>query len=405
MMKYLRKINDDIFYIGASDFRLALFENLFPIPDGISYNSYLILDEKTCVLDTADSAVQEQFLENLKSGLNGRKLDYFVVHHLEPDHSAVLMDVLKEYPDVTVVLNEKSYAMLQQFSNEPLQCSYLIVHEKDILKLGKHELTFIMAPMVHWPEVMVSYDIKDKILFSADAFGTFGALNGTIFNDEMVINDYFFSEARRYYTNIVGKFGVAVQGLLKKAKDLDIAMICPLHGPIWRSQMDELIYRYDLWSRYQEEDNGVVIIFGSMYQHTYLACNEIAMRLADKGITKIAMYDVSKVDVSYLISEIFRCKHIVLACPTYNGGIYPKMHNLLADMKALNVSNKNFGIIENGSWAPMVGNKMKEYLESLKNCCLMNQQLTIQTILKDQNREAVESFVDEVYTLYQKNEK
>lgn len=404
-MKYLRKIKDDILYIGASDHRLSLFENLFPIPSGVSYNSYLILDEKTCVMDSADASVKESFLENLKTGLNGRALDYFVVHHLEPDHSAVLIDILKEYPDVTLVLNSKSYSMMKSFLNEPMEFNYQLLSEKESLKLGSHELVFVMAPMVHWPEVMVSYDIKDKILFSADAFGTFGALNGNIFNDELVIDDYFYSEARRYYTNIVGKFGVAVQGLLKKASGLDISMICPLHGPIWRNNFTDLIHRYDLWSKYQEEDNDIVIIYGSMYQHTYQACCELALRLADKGILNIALYDVSKVDVSYLISEIFRCKHILLACPTYNGGIYPKMHNLLTDMEALNVSNKNIGIIENGSWAPMAGKKMKEQLSTLKNVYFMESQLTIQTVLKDSNEEALNLFINEVVGLYYNNKK
>lgn len=398
-MKYLRKIKDDICYIGASDHRLALFENLFPIPEGVSYNSYLILDEKTCVLDTVDSSVKNDFIESIKSGLNGRALDYLVVHHLEPDHSSVLRDVIKEYPSVTLVLNDKAFNMLKQFSNEPITCSHLIVQENSVLNLGHHQLSFVMAPMVHWPEVMVSYDLTDKILFSADAFGTFGALNGNIFNDEIILDDSFFSEARRYYTNIVGKFGNAVQVLLKKASALDIQMICPLHGPIWRKDFNHLIHLYDLWSKYQEEDNGFIIIYGSMYQHTYMACQEIALRLADKGIKNIQMYDVSKTDVSYLISEIFRCKNIILACPTYNGGLYPKMHNLIMDMQALNVSNKTIGIIENGSWASLSGKKMRELLSGLKNCTILENQLSIQTVLKDTDSKAVDDFVKELYHL------
>lgn len=398
-MKYLRKIKDDIYYIGASDHRLALFENLFPIPEGVSYNSYLILDEKTCVLDTVDSSVKNDFMESIKSGLNGRALDYLVVHHLEPDHSSVLRDVIKEYPNVTLVLNEKAFNMFKQFSNEPISCSHLIVQENSVLNLGHHKLSFVMAPMVHWPEVMVSYDLTDKILFSADAFGTFGALNGNIFNDEMLLDNSFYSEARRYYTNIVGKFGSAVQVLLKKASALDLEMICPLHGPIWRNDFNHLIHLYDLWSKYQEEDNGFILIYGSMYQHTYMACQEIALRLADKGIKNIQMYDVSKTDVSYLISEIFRCKNIILACPTYNGGLYPKMHNLIMDMQALNVSNKTIGIIENGSWASLSGKKMRELLSGLKNSTILENQLSIQTVLKDSNSKAVDDFVEELYRL------
>lgn len=402
-MKYLRKIKDDIFYIGASDHRLALFENLFPLPAGVSYNSYLILDDKTCVLDTIDQSVKDDFISNMKSGLNGRPLDYLVIHHLEPDHSAVILDVIKEYPSVTLVLNEKAFNMLKQFSNDPINCSHLIVQENSVLNLGHHQLTFMMAPMVHWPEVMVSYDCTDKILFSADAFGTFGALNGTIFNDEMRIDSSFYSEARRYYTNIVGKFGIPVQSLLKKACSLSIDMICPLHGPIWRNNFEHFIHLYDLWSSYQEEDNDVIMIYGSMYQHTYAACQELAYRMADKGIKHIAMFDVSKTDVSYLISELFRCKYVILACPTYNGGLYPKMHNLILDMQALNVSNKIVGIIENGSWASVAGKKLRELLGTLKNIKMMDHQLSIQTVLKDSNEQAIQEFLEELYQCYSGN--
>ncbi len=398
-MSYLRAIKDDIYYVGASDYRITLFENLFPLEHGVSYNAYLIVDEKTCLLDTVDGSVKEEYLASVAAGLKGRALDYLVVHHLEPDHSAVLIDIIKKYPEVTLVLNAKSASMLKNFIGESIEYHLLIVQENDTLSLGKHILTFIMAPMVHWPEVMVSYECTEKILFSADAFGTFGALSGNIFNDEMVIDENFYSEARRYYTNIVGKFGAPVQTLLKKASQLDLQMICPLHGPIYKNQFNEFIRRYDLWSRNEAECNDVVIIYGSMYGNTYRACSELALRLADKGLKNIKMYDVSKTDVSYLISEIFRVKNIVLACPNYNGGIYPKMHNLLTDMQALGVSNKNIGVIENGSWAPIIGKKIKEILMSLKNINILNSDLKITTMLKASNEPAMIALVEEICSL------
>ncbi len=398
-MSYLRAIKDDIYYVGASDYRITLFENLFPLEHGVSYNAYLIADEKTCLLDTVDGSVKEEYLASVAAGLKGRGLDYLVVHHLEPDHSAVLIDIIKQYPEVTLVLNAKSASMLKNFIGESIVYHSLIVQENDTLSLGKHTLSFMMAPMVHWPEVMVSYECTEKILFSADAFGTFGALSGNIFNDEMVMDEKFYSEARRYYTNIVGKFGAPVQTLLKKASQLDLHMICPLHGPIYKNQFNELIRRYDLWSRNEAECNDVVIIYGSMYGNTYRACSEVALRLADKGLKNIKMYDVSKTDVSYLISEIFRVKNIVLACPNYNGGIYPKMHNLLMDMQALGVSNKNIGVIENGSWAPIIGKKIKEILMGLKNINILNSDLKITTMLKASNEPAMIALVEEICSL------
>ncbi len=398
-MSYLRAIKDDIYYVGASDYKINLFENLFPLEHGVSYNAYLIIDEKTCLLDTVDNSVKEEYLASVTSGLKGRTLDYLVVHHLEPDHSAVLLDIIKQYPEATLVLNAKSATMLQNFIGESIEYHSLIVQEKDTLSLGKHTLSFMMAPMVHWPEVMVSYEISEKILFSADAFGTFGALSGNIFNDEMVIDENFYSEARRYYTNIVGKFGAPTQTLLKKASQLEIQMICPLHGPIFKNQFAEFIKRYDLWSRNEPECNDVIIIYGSMYGNTYRACSELALRMADKGLKNIKMYEVSKTDVSYLISEIFRVKNLILACPNYNGGIYPKMHNLLIDMQALGVSNKNIGVIENGSWAPIIGKKIKEILLSLKNINILNSELKITTMLKASNEPAMISLVEEICSL------
>lgn len=401
-MRYLRKVKDDILYIGSSDLRLDLFENLFPLEHGVSYNSYLILDEKTCALDTVDASIKEEYLKNLIVGLNGRKLDYLIVNHLEPDHSSVIFDVIQEFPEVTLVLNIKSADMLRKFMDRELSYQTLIVKEADELCLGEHTLTFVMAPMVHWPEVMVTYDKKEHILFSADAFGTFGALSGNIFDDEIILDHQFYDEARRYYTNIVGKYGQPVQTLLKKANALNIQMICPLHGPIYRKYLSEMIHRYDLWSRYEAEDNDLIIIYGSMYNHTFHACMDLANRLADKGVSNIRLYDVSKTDVSYLISEIFRVKSIILACPNYNGGIYPKMHNLLMDMQALNVSNKNIGVIENGTWAPIIGKKMRDILANLKGIHLLESELKINTILKNNDEDVLKALVSEILSVIEK---
>lgn len=393
-MKIVRKIKNDLYYIGASDMRLHLFENLFPINEGVSYNSYCIIDSKTCVLDTVDHAVEEAFFSNLNCALNGRKLDYLIVNHLEPDHSSCIQEVILRYPDVTVVFNEKSYAMFQKFIDQPITFATHIVKENDILDLGHHKLTFLMAPMVHWPEVMVTYDMTDKILFSADAFGTFGALQGNIFADEVNLNDTFYAEARRYYTNIVGKFGPAVQAILKKAQAVEVEMICPLHGPIWRKNLKDFIHRYDLWSRYEAEDQDIIIIYGSMYNNTYHVCEDLALLLADRGVKNIKLYDVSKVDISYLIAEIFRVKNIVLAFPNYNGGIYPKMHDLLNDMQALNVSNKNVAIIENGTWALIAGKKVRELLLSMKNIEIIFEPVRIETTEKKANLEQLIGLAD-----------
>ncbi len=382
-MNTVRRIKDNIYYVGASDNRLELFENLFPIKDGVSYNSYVILDEKTALIDTADHSVFDTFIENVDHVLNDRKLDYLVINHLEPDHSALIKEIAILYPNVTLVLNERSKKMLDGFFNKQLNAKTLIVKEGDILDLGCHKLTFVMAPMVHWPEVMVSYDITSKILFSADAFGTFGALNGNLFDDEFEKDSYFYSEARRYYTNIVGKFGKQVESLLNKAKELDIKMILPLHGPIWRTDISKMVELYSKWALYEAESNDVIIIYGSMYGNTMNACYALANQLGMSGVKNIKMYDVSKTDVSFLISEIFRVKNIILASPNYNGGIYPKMVNLLHDMKALNVQNKNISIIENGTWALVITKQIKEILDNLKNIRYVGPELKITTTLKD----------------------
>ena len=321
-MHCVTNIHEDLYWLGGSDRQLAKFENVFPIPRGVSYNAYLVLDEKTVLLDTVDKAVGERFFENLEFALAGRPLDYVVVNHMEPDHCATLGELLRRWPGAQVVANAKTVPMVSQFFDCDISNRAVVVKEGDTLCTGRHTFTFLMAPMVHWPEVMVTYDAADKVLFSADAFGTFGALNGNIFADQVDFERDWLDDARRYYTNIVGKYGAQVQSLLKRAAGMEIQMICPLHGPIWRENLEWFLEKYQRWSTYTPEDRGVAIFCGSIYGHTENAAEILAARLAERGVKNIALYDVSHTDVSYLVSEAFRCSHLVLASATYNGEIY-----------------------------------------------------------------------------------
>ncbi|MBQ7506122.1 MAG: FprA family A-type flavoprotein [Lachnospiraceae bacterium] len=383
-MKNIRKVTEDIVWIGASDRRLALFENAFPIPRGVSYNSYLINDDKTALMDTTDASVSEQFLENLKAALSGRKLDYLVINHMEPDHCATVGETLLRYPSVEVVGNAKTFQMLEQFFDAELpENRRVVVKEGDQLSLGKHNLTFVMAPMVHWPEAMFSYDATDKALFSADAFGTFGALNGNIFADEVEFERDWLPDARRYYTNIVGKYGNNVQAVLKKAAGIEISLILPLHGPVWRKDLAWLLDKYQKWSTYEAEEKGVAILYSSMYGHTASFADAMAGALAEKGIRNIAVYDVSTTDISVLIAEIFRFNTIVLASVSYNAGIHPKMEALLSDMKALAVQNKKVAVAENGTWAPSAQKCIRAALEGMKNMEIIEPAITIRSSFKE----------------------
>lgn len=393
-MYNVRKVTEDIVWVGASDRRLALFENIFPIPRGVSYNSYVLLDEKTVLLDTVDASVAGQFFENLEHVLDGRKLDYLIVNHMEPDHCAMIGDLVRRYPEVQVVGNTKTFGMIKQFFGTDFAERAVTVKEGDTLATGAHTLHFVMAPMVHWPEVMVTYDEKDKVLFAADGFGTFGALNGNIFADEVDFDRDWLDDARRYYTNIVGKYGASVQALLKKASGLEIAVICPLHGPIWRENLGYILEKYQKWSTYEAEDQAVVILYATMYGNTASAADALAGRLAAKGVKKIAVYDVSNTHVSELISEIFRASHVVFAAPTYNGGIYPVMENLLADMKALAVQNKTVALMENGTWAPTTAKQMREKLAELKNVTILDTQITIKSAMAPEQEGQLEALVD-----------
>ena len=395
-MHCTRKVTDGIHWVGANDRRIAKFENMFPVPRGVSYNSYVILDEKTALMDTADSSVAERFMENVEAVLDGRTLDYLVVQHMEPDHCANIVAIIEKYPEVTVVGNAKTMQMIGQFYSGTKAEHTLLVKEGDKLSLGEHELNFVTAPMVHWPEVMVTYESKEKILFSADAFGTFGALNGTLFDDEIFFDAVWMEDARRYYTNIVGKYGPQVQALLKKAAGLDIAMICPLHGPVWRNDLELLLEKYDQWSRYEAEEDGVLIVYGSMYGNTENAAEVLAAEIAEQGIKNIKMYDASVTDCSYLIAEAFRYNRIVVAAPTYNAGLFAPIEHFLNDMKALNVQNKKIALLENGTWAPMAGKHMRAIVESMKNMEIVEPVISIKSALQPAQMEDVRTFVGEL---------
>lgn len=395
-MHCVKKVTDDLYWIGGSDRRLALFENVYPIPRGVSYNSYVLLDEKTVLLDTVDASISGLFFENLEYVLNGRTLDYLIVNHMEPDHCAVIGDVVRRYPDVKLVCNAKTVPMLKQFFNFPVEDRTVIVKEMDTLCTGKHTFVFVMAPMVHWPEAMVSYDTVDKILFSADGFGTFGAINGNLFADEVNFERDWLDDARRYFINIVGKYGVQVQNLLKKAATLEIKMICPLHGPVWRENLGWFIEKYDTWSSYKPEDQAVMIAYASIYGNTENAAEILASKLADKGVKNIAMYDVSVTDPSVIVSESFRCSHLVFAAPSYNGGIFTKMETVLSELKAHSLQNRTVAIMENGTWAPVAGRQMREIFAGMKNIELLEEGVTIRSAVKEAQEASLEALAEKI---------
>ena len=395
-MQDIRKISNDLFYIGCSDRRLALFESAYPVPQGISYNSYLLLDEKTVLFDTVDKVCSVQFFENLRSGLNGRKLDYIIVHHMEPDHCALLEEVVRLYPDVKIVCSAKTVSLIKQFFNFNIDNHALLVKEGDTLNTGKHEFTFLMAPMVHWPEVMVSYDKTDKALYSADAFGSFGAINGNLFDADVNWERDYLDEARRYYTNIVGKYGAQVQMLLKKASALDINVIYPLHGLIIKDNIGLFIEKYDKWSRYEAEEKSVLIAYSSVYGGTENTVNILAGKLADRGVKGIKMYDVSQTHSSYVLSDAFKYSHIVFATTTYNNGIFETMEHLIHNISAHNLQNRKVVLIQNGSWAPTCGNAMKTILEGLKGIDIIDESICIKSALKEEQLAELDTLADKM---------
>lgn len=393
-MHNTRKITEDLIYIGCSDRKIALFESAYPVKDGMSYNSYLLKDDKTVLFDTVDKSCAKQFYENLEYALDGRTLDYLVVQHMEPDHCALIEEIVKTHSDVKVVCTLKTVDMLKQFFN--IEIEPIVVKEGDKLNTGKHELQFFMAPMVHWPEVMVTYDSVDKILFSADAFGSFGAINGNLFDNEAGCKCSYFSEARRYYSNIVGKYGMQVQALLKKAAGLDIQMICPLHGLIIRERIAKFVEKYNLWSTYTPEDKAVMIAYSSVYGGTENAVNILASKLSEAGVKNIKMFDTSVTHPSFILSEAFRCSHIVLASTTYNMSIFESMDAFLQILASHNLQNRKYVIIQNGSWAPACGGKMKEIIEKLKGSEILDDTLVIKSTLKEDQLVQMDNVVNTI---------
>lgn len=398
-----RKITDDLTWIGANDRRLKLFEGVYEVPTGVSYNSYLLCDEKTVLFDTVDKSVSGIFFENLENALGGRSLDYIIVQHMEPDHSATLAEVMRRYPNAVLVCNAKTLKMISQFFYEPSPENTKLVKEGDILDTGKHKLTFVMAPMVHWPEVMVTFDLTDGILFSADAFGTFGALNGAMFADEVDFFGEYLNEARRYYCNIVGKYGTQVSALLKKASGLDIKLVCPLHGFVWRSRIGEYIDKYIKWATYTPEEEGVMIAYGSIYGNTESTAEIISTKLRERGI-KTVMFDVSVTPASEIIAASFKYSHLLFASATYNAGIFVKMDELLRDIAAHGLQNRQIALVENGSWAATSGSQMKEILSTCKNMTFIGNTLSLKSSLKASQLDELEALANAIAESFPKAE-
>ena len=394
-MYCVKKVKEDLFWVGGTDRRLALFENAYPIPRGVSYNAYVLLDEKTVLFDTVDWAVAGQLYENLAKVLGDRSLDYIVVDHMEQDHAATLGQVAEKYPEAKIVCNAKTVGIIKQFFDFDIDSRAVIVKEGDTLSTGKHNLTFVMAPMVHWPEVMVTYDTTDKTLFSADAFGTFGAMNGNLFADEVNFERDWLDDARRYYTNIVGKYGASVQTLLKKAAGLEIATTCPLHGPVWRENISWYVDKYLTWSSYAPEEKSVMIAYGSIYGNTENAANILACKLRDKGI-KTTMFDVSVAETSEVVAASFQYSHLVFAAPTYNGGIFIKMDEVLRDIEAHSLKNRTVAFMENGTWAVTCGKQMKEIFAGLKGMNIIEDTVTIKSALADGQEAQIEKLAEAI---------
>ena len=394
-MHCIKKIKDDLIWVGANDRRLAMFEGVYSVPDGVSYNSYFLDDEKTVLFDTVDKAVRQKFLENINYVLNGRSLDYLVVQHMEPDHSAIICELAQRFPSMKIVCNAKTLAFIKQFNDFDIDSRAHIITENDTLITGKHKLHFLMAPMVHWPEVMVTYDSTDKILFSADAFGCFGALNGAIFADEVDFDRDYMDEARRYYTNIVGKYGAQTAALLEKAAGLDIEMICPLHGFVWRNNIKLFVSKYQLWSSYMPEQQGVMIAYSSIYGNTENAAEILSGHLRDNGI-KTVMFDVSVTPASEIIAAAFKWSHLVFASVTYNAGIFVTMEALINDLTAHNIQNRTVAFVENGSWAATSGSLMREKFNKCSNINFIENIISIKSSLKSHQLNDIEVMANSI---------
>ena len=397
-MHCVRLVTDDLYWVGADEHRLHLFENVHPIPRGVSYNSYLLLDEKTVLFDTVDWAGAPQFLENVEYVLNGRPLDYLLINHLEPDHAASIDEILVRYPEAVVISNEKAFMIMHQFGFHISEEGRTYeVKEGDTFSFGKHTVTFVAAPMVHWPEAMVTLDVTNGVLFSADGFGSFGALNGKLFADEVDFERDWLDDARRYLVNIVGKYGPHVQLLLDKAGTVldKIKILAPLHGPVWRQDLMYFIDKYDKWSRYEPEQKGILILYGTMYGYTEAAAMNLGSKLSQRGFNDFYTYDVSSTHVSYLISETFKYSHIVLAAATYNLGIFPPMMDYLQHLKALNVQKRTFAIIENGSWAPKAGDHIESFLNNeLKEMTVLSGRVTVNSAVNETSERELDEMAD-----------
>ena len=394
-MHCVRKVTEDLFWVGGNDKRLHLFENIHPIEDGVSYNSYLLLDEKTVLFDTADWSVGRQFIENVEYVLDGRKLDYMVINHMEPDHCASMEEIILRYPDVKIVSTEKALMLMHQF-NYTVDENFIQVAEGDTMSFGKHNVVFVEAPMVHWPEAMVTFDTTDGVLFSADAFGSFKSLDGALFADEVDFDGEWLNEARRYYTNIVGKYGPEVMDLLKKAQTIDIKIICPLHGPVWRKDIGYILDKYIHWATYTPEEKGVLICYASMYGNTENAAHILATKLHEKGMHKVHMYDVSKTHVSYLIGEAFKYSHLALLSATYNLNVFPAMENFVQDMKRLNLQKRVVAVVENGSWAPQASVLINETLDEMKQMTVLNEEVSVLSSVSKMTESELDSLADSI---------
>lgn len=382
---YDMKISDSVVYIGVNDKTIDLFESQYKVPNGVSYNSYVILDEKVAVMDTVDKRATEQWMENLSQALNGRSVDYLVVSHLEPDHASNVQKLAELYPDMKIVGNAKIFSMLPQFFSMDLSDRSVVVKEGDTLSLGSHTLQFFMAPMVHWPEVMVEYEQSEKILFSADGFGKFGALD---------VEEDWTDEARRYFINIVGKYGTQVQNLLKKAATLDIQTICPLHGPVLKENLGYYIDKYLTWSSYEPEEEGVVIAYASIHGNTAKAAEKMAEILKEKGAKAVCCFDLARDDMAEAVAEAFRYDKLVIMSPTYDGALFPCMEDFLYHLKVKTYKKRTIGIVENGSWAPMAGKLMKAYLEAMKDVQICEPVVSIKSVMKEADEKKLETLAE-----------
>lgn len=391
-MQNTHEIAPGLHWVGGNERRLQRFENLFPLRFGVAYNSYLIVDEKTCLLDTVDSSISQLFIDNVEFVLNGRDLDYLVVNHMEPDHCGNIETIIRRYPNVKFIGNAKTFQFFEQFYRFDASKNYMQVKDLEELDLGSRKLRFYTAPMVHWPEVMMTLDFTNHILFSSDAYGTFGAHNGTYFADEMDYRRDHLDEARRYYSNIVGKFGIPVQSIMKKLSNEVIDMICPLHGPMYRNEELALILdKYDKWSKYIPETKSALIIYATMYNNTESVADKLATSLGQYGVRDMRVYDVSEFDPSYLVSEAWKYSHIVIATPTYNSNVFYKIYNLLHELASLNLQNRKFSFIVNSSWGGQTLEQLQALVEKMKNIEIIGEPLLIKSTLREENLEAIDN--------------